>query len=602
MGWLEKGLEPLKGAYSVTLISWLLLLPASVFFTLNSNIFMPGVAVWHTLFAGVIGWLVAGVVYWQAGVSALRYRSVMAQPVVKVLVVYASVALTRSLVSNFVVNTFRVNKISAWELLFRGFWGILQYGATMVAATIVIARTQELRDRRQRALASSAALLEVREQSANRLTADREQFNLLVRERLLPLISRIESQLKELTQQSGRQHALEVAGEVRALCEIEVRETSHRLADVPAPLQPDSAYTATPSVVAVLRSCLTTVNFYPWRASAVGAVMVLPVAILRVGFVGFEWMLFAGLAGFGTAAIVNTFERPRFVKPGWSLLLAHFIWMLFIAAILEFILILSPLGELAPKYHNIMLFSIPFGLVATWLILNIMAGTQRAAEEAVAPLEAADRELAVTVADLERDHRSLRQSHAKLLHGPIQGRLSAVSMALVMHSSEPDGDWLDEAQSQLALARDALLEVLRDQPKVDGQQRLNLFDLLELSASQWHGLLDVMLSVSSAANDSCSENPELTKDVADAVGECLVNSLRHGRARRVSVFVDASAEDGARSLLVDVTDDGTMALDHGDFVGLGGQWLLSRGAKREIIPTDRGTRVRITWPIGVTAS
>lgn len=422
------------------------------------------------------------------------------------------------------------------------------------------------------------------------MRADIEDFATLIEERLLPLVDRIEAQFGE-----GQNEARSLAAEVRDMCEVEVREVSHRLASEPKPIRLAESLPERPTLWWALSRTFDDTRFYPGWAFLAVALLAGPISTVRAGWGGVGWMLSVLTMGAAVGAALAALPLPRRLRSGRPATVTQIVWVVGVAWFTQWLLRQTPYfgGPDSPLPPSVWIY-LSLALFV-WVGLNFVGGSLRAAELAIADLNDDNAALAREVTRLRRAHSKVRQQQAQILHGPVQGRLSAVSMALTMHAQEPDGGWVEQAREQLQSARTALRQALGLSGEASGLSAATLTARLHEIAGEWRGLLDVMVSVDPECEEACAAEPELAEEIADAVEECLVNSVRHGRARRASVFVGYGFEGGQQLLSVEVTDDGQAGGPVAGSSGLGGRFLEAGGARREIIRTSTGTRVNIEW-------
>lgn len=163
-------------------------------------------------------------------------------------------------------------------------------------------------------------------------------------------------------------------------------------------------------------------------------------------------------------------------------------------------------------------------------------------------------ELAELDADTRIEYERVCQQTSRLLHGPIQGRLAAVSMSLAMSSS--DGQRIPS--ETLAVCRglvDACLSDLDQMMQVDKVLPPIEVSLRELRR-RWTGLLDIRWSFNNEILAELDRDATLRSKVEDFLGDCATNACRHGAARNLEFrcglndlgLIELSAEDDGRGL------------------------------------------------------
>lgn len=219
------------------------------------------------------------------------------------------------------------------------------------------------------------------------------------------------------------------------------------------------------------------------------------------------------------------------------------------------------------------------------------------AAERVERLEFTNRELAQITRQLNRVGLVTREQVAELLHGPVQGRLAAVSLAIRLHL---DSLQRGESPSLPELKRrvDRLLdETSRDLQRLGRENVAPAPDVKErlgAVARQWQGFLDLTLDMDAHVEEILDGNPAAAESLTRCLGEAVTNASRHGSARRVLARI--RIEEGAL-LVLDVVDDGIGATGSPN-AGMGLEGVTASGGVWQFEPVSgRGAHLRVTWII-----
>lgn len=202
-------------------------------------------------------------------------------------------------------------------------------------------------------------------------------------------------------------------------------------------------------------------------------------------------------------------------------------------------------------------------------------------------------ELEAIDADTQVEYDRVCAQTARLLHGPIQGRLAAVVMSLQFGARDGEGITAETLASCRALV-DACLADLDVLARADATPPPVESALRELRR-RWSGLIDVRWTVEAEAARRIDADTGLRAQVEDLLGDCVTNASRHGSARHIHLTVEADASSG-----VDVTaeDDGSgliLPMTLGSGLGSLGQlavdWSIGSG-------DNGGCLVRARLPVG----
>jgi hypothetical protein len=176
------------------------------------------------------------------------------------------------------------------------------------------------------------------------------------------------------------------------------------------------------------------------------ATIILPVGLAGQGLLG----LGAAMAGTGvtTAALllrafVNVLIQPRAYKFRWAVVLVAYA----VAGLLGSLTVFVLSSELLTVANGLLIFLFPVGTI---LLSSIIAAT--------VGLSAANQIIVDDIAELDSERHDLeiiaqvteervRKDLATLMHGPVQGRLSACVMALNFHAAELEQGNPDRVES-----------------------------------------------------------------------------------------------------------------------------------------------------------
>ena len=206
---------------------------------------------------------------------------------------------------------------------------------------------------------------------------------------------------------------------------------------------------------------------------------------------------------------------------------------------------------------------IPFsvGIVFAFASLLALAAVIQATNEtreAIAALSRANQLMAEATRLLRADGVLSRDQISQLLHGPVQGRLAAIAMALQIHLSEvqsgnsPSIKGLRERVTVLFDEASTELHHIIERTAVASE---GLFEVVERQRNQWRGLLVITTECSDSAAEFLARASRLSVLAGECAEEAITNASRHGRARRVHVRVLVDDLEGPGLVLL-VEDDG----------------------------------------------
>lgn len=458
--------------------------------------------------------------------------------------------------------------------------GSIVYGLMWTAIlTYVVASSQYWRER-------SDQLAELIEITAS---YDREKAALLVQERarllrlvqgdLLPALVELRGELAALRSNDDRFAWLALADRVGGLVIDHVRFMSRE--ESLGPRRTASKNVAPIQRAGRLRSVVA--DAQTARVSVVLSIMVfvaggILVLVPRVGLIGYAFLGSIVVCAFPMLLFARWVTER--VRSGW----AH-----------ALILALSYLGvsagvvRVASWFPGSIEVRATFALEGAIAVFAMFVGVgsslvrqhQRRWEAAYAlQLQVLD-EFAVIQIDIERENLGIQRQMSSLLHGPVQGKLAALTLALRVHSARPEEEFLGSRRGTIERGEslvDETVASVRDILAVPRPLSVDLEATLDRLTKSWRGLITLRASVEPEVLACLHRSPGLSLVVLSVVEEGLVNASRHGNARNVDIRVSVSQ---ATAVLIELDNDGRKLVS-GFMPGfglhsieaLGGRWTL----------------------------
>ena len=233
--------------------------------------------------------------------------------------------------------------------------------------------------------------------------------------------------------------------------------------------------------------------------------------------------------------------------------------------------------------------------VVLFLGLTVVVEASMQAAARVEMLEVTNRDLSEITGRLNHLGLVTREQVAELLHGPVQGRLAAVSLAIRLHmDSLQRGE--DPSLSELKRRVDHLLdETSRDLQRLGREPVHSSRDVAERLTAvviQWQGFLDLTVDTDALVVDVLHGHPDVAERLARCLDEAVTNASRHGGARRV--MARCRIEEGSL-LVLDVVDDGIGVIDS-PTAGIGLESVTASGGVWQFVPVSgTGAHLRVTW-------
>ncbi|MEK9664679.1 MAG: hypothetical protein VW082_08675 [Candidatus Nanopelagicales bacterium] len=513
-----------------------------------------------------------------AAFTVLRSRHIRHQPVWLVLAVWVLVAAVRlgcfALLAPEVVGsilTFNV-AIPVWAL-------VIVY---------VYAGFDDGRAGAREIAEANTALLGVQEDTQELIDQQRQQLQEVVQRQIVDEVAHLRESVRQLDQPGAAADVMTLANQVSQYSTQVVREASHRLREPDAVLlgpnlRPGSAQVSWPSVVDVYRRArqpiLVPIALITMRG-VIGSVLRWdPSTLLAQGLI-FTCLL--TLAWAGRAAIERWIPRPSLREVCLSTAL---IFGLALVSVWGFALARAT----APDNPNLIpLPAIGIFVFGVFFVGRLVSGVNLRWEQVTAELVAVNAALTQANEQLIDELTRARERLADMLHGPVQGRLAAASMALRLYADAQANGRPADLTKTLTTATALLDQAVEDLDQL-GQSPTTTWESLAVGLEHvrqtWGGLVEVTWTIPESM-DRAAITPVVT-----VIEELVTNASRHADARHVEVIVrplpDSHIEivalnDGRAAPADPIAGSGL-----GQVSRYGGRWSIER-------TLDERTLVRVT--------
>jgi signal transduction histidine kinase len=438
---------------------------------------------------------------------------------------------------------------------------------------------------------SSERLAELRASSRADLENIRARVRTIVVDQVLPRIRELQADLGDRRSEMTRDRMMRLSGIAEAYSQGIVRDASHEVSNLPAEGEPQHDYPGSSSAIAsksdVRRPLLISTR---WTA-LVFMVTLVPLAFTAPPDDPVPPILFA-IAVLLLMAWTGAWIQARI--RGWSRsTIASTCWMTFTAVVgIEACVSanLLPARVITPVPRVSL-------MVIVFILLMLGASMERhlggITDRAKALLQVR-REMTNINAVLQEELASEKRRVALLLHGPVQGRLAAVSLLLKLDSgADGTGDARYDTRKRCQVILDQVVVDLAS--VVDGtfEEGQPLPERLAQLAARWQGLAAVSLTTDPQVLDHAAGDPRLRVWIFDIVEEGINNAVTHGHA--TGIDVDLTMNGG--QVMVCVRDDGVGCSDDAA-QGLGLSTIGRSPARLSITRTHTGgTLLTVSVPL-----
>lgn len=487
---------------------------------------------------------VAAAVLIAAAFTVLRSRGSRTQPFWLVLGVWIAVAAARLACAALLmpddigsILTFNV-AIPVWALV-----------VIYIFATIDEGRTGA-----REVAEANAVLLDIQEHTQDLIEHEQLRLAQAVQGQMAAEVASLRESVRSVTEPNAGVDITALADRVAAYSTQVVRTASHRLREPDAVLlgpnlQPGTARVTWPSLIDAYSRARQPI-FVPAGLIAmrglVGSLLRWDPSTLAAQALVAGVLLAAAWSG--RSVIERLLPRPsaREVVASTGLVLA-----LALIAVWGFALART----IAPANPGVIpLPAIGVFVVGVFLLSRLVSAVNLRWAQVTRELEAVNGALAEANRQLTEELARVRERLADVLHGPVQGRLAAASMALRLYADAQAQGREADLDDTLRVTTTLLDRAIQDLEHIDqGSERAwpSVEAGLEHLAQTWAGLVTVTWTTEGTSRLT---DPGIALAVTLS-GELVTNACRHADARRVELAV--SAED--RTVEVVAINDGRPA-------------------------------------------
>lgn len=590
-------LDSNTGRWAISWQAWAILIPAAVLVTANSYSSLVNQIGFAKLYlCGVLGIFAAGFVLLAANYTTHRNRRSKRVSPWTTAVVYVGAGAFRSVAVRWFIESQLPDypELPPYWLVFLlggihgGFW------LSFMSVTLMLA--ERFRNQQARIEQLNQEIASTKQDAEAALNQDVEEVQLMISQRLQPVINRVESQLD--IKNSNEESLVDLAEELRATCDTEVRGLSHKLSKPVNQTFIEQPVAKQVSWRTVIQESFRETDIYIYSVVGLSSYMVVFLAIAQnhLTLVPPILMVMAQVLAF---SVFLDLVLWRYVVWANRKLQAAVVGLLLMAA--TYLFVYANADIRADKDFIVLLFiDIPITYSAIWFMTSLLRGFEFVEKQSGQDIEKLSALLTRIQISVTKQRNRSRKILASLLHGKIQGRLAAVSLALVSARSQDPiqaNKLLEEAANQLQKVKFELNEIMSMEAEVTKSEEameLTEADVLE-TASEWSGLLDVSIEYTGVDFDLLSRL-EMRDAVLVGLRESLANALRHGHARTVDVEIQVENDE----LLLKLVNDGK-PIDIANAVDGQGAWeILATGGHRTFHVENGKTHVLIKWPLTVS--
>ena len=528
----------LAGAKAARLEVWFFVGPLFVFFTWIAFRESLPISREHLLAVDLLGQLVTFATYrFTRGFVTKRAGQ---SSVAKLLIWYLVVSLPSELMKDYLLGIptdWHPDRPVLWlvvplSCMIAGIW--------LLFANLAVNWFSAARDSLGQLKAAEKKLKETRSQLREQLNLELEKLRTQVESTLVPEIERLRQKLRNGNHLEDSV-LLTRAAEIRSFCDHEVRALGREITERREQALQGAASKRLgflPALLIIVRNGDISLN----KLFIVMLTLAIPYATNSAGYQAVLVTAIGLSAGYVILRLVDPLRRKLFGNTGVASFGSGLVMYLSISWMGVWILNLGlPLYASLWDYIDTLWWLLPVILVFVWLVLGFVFGANDV-------LKASIEEIAETNLKLVADNQKMqsmavlaRKRVYKLLHGSVQGRLAAVSLALTAMVDEQNNGTRQRLLHQ-ALEQMLLAEVDLKNAFGDTQDTVSVQARIEAIVAAWRNLLRIDVHGVDQISGVLEAKSPLTDEVVNAFQEGITNAHRHSRASSLNVAFEVSAE------------------------------------------------------------
>jgi signal transduction histidine kinase len=587
---LDEIVERVTGRWAISLKAWVYLTLIGILGTKSRTYALLDITQLESFLLAISVHLINAPIYYFFAQKLFRKRFTEPLSLVAVLAAFLlfmlTIATSEILITIYVFHQAAFLGPQLFAPLFPSLFGF-------IASSYLLAEFDANRRDINRLAFAQATLEKTAEESQEQIIAERSQLISAIQDSVFYQLDALKKQLSSLGGSSHRSEVERLANEFEKYSANTIRALSHEIAEDISTKKPIDRR----SFVGTLRKKNSTFTYQPYISFKFALVgMLLIGGNHEASLSGPKGYLLQVIATIAITPILFIGKRatrkysPNNIYLGFtSYLFTIYLsgYVLTTVAHSKFVSDLQMRNSYSPIVYSARTLA---GIVVASFIVTIVEARRKTVQDLIAMNE----KLQVELDWMDSRSRELRRELAGILHGPLQGRIAGIAMALRLNAVDNNlsNDQKSEKLKEIEALLSSVVQDVQDLFKIKENQpeASIIIKLIDLRRS-WEGIASVKWTIEPQVFAFLPSNR--FKTVNEILYESVSNSVRHGGASNVLISLQSDSND----LILTVTDDGK-GITNEFTPGAGLHNLSNAGAvysfDREV---ENGAKITVHLPI-----
>jgi signal transduction histidine kinase len=443
-------------------------------------------------------------------------------------------------------------------------------------ATVIVAQVTTQRNLLRKGLKFEEMAINEEADSLEKLLIQQELRESLARQEVTKGLRKLSSQIESISKKNNDSEMRKLVDRLEKYGSSVIRSYSQALRSNPKSQLEFDAHTSTVDSTLRYFTQIPNLNFSPILCSVIIFSIQIPLQASRNGVSGIFFSIILLILVLPLLTFFHILIHKYVAEKFSDRILAVSSALLILYVAVDFLArhVINLIHQPLPFPPQISAFRITIAV----LFISIAVSLQLRSEKLREILEESLRVKQISVAKVTSEHMRLRKELAQLLHGPAQGKLSSIGMALNLALSQDAENWAANRERWLAKARLTLQELIDEieGPLPEVTSDINSF-LNELS-KQYESLVEIKFDLIDSAKFAVDADAEFSRIIQDIINNAVTNSVRHGFAHKIEILIEA---ESVRCVKVVVTDNGVgprtkfkPGYGYNHVISHGGTWSL----------------------------